>query len=211
MKSKVNFIFSLKRLNSDNDMSVQDNPVTPLLSAADLIRSRRTIHEFREQPPPQEIVLRGLDLARWAPNHLLTEPWHFYLLGQETALAIAKLNADLTTRKKGTKAGRTKLDRWRRIPGWLVVTCENSEDSLRFKEDYSACCCAIQNFSLYLWSQGIGVKWTTGDVIREPDFYDVIWVDPMLETVVGLLWYGYPANIPHTPRKPLNQVLVELP
>ncbi len=192
-------------------MSAQENQPNCLLNAADLIRSRRTIHEFKEPLPPQETVLRGLDLARWAPNHLLTEPWHFYLLGPETAQAIAKLNADLVTRKKGPDAGRTKLDRWQRIPGWLVVTCENSDDPLRSKEDYSACCCAIQNFSLYLWSEGIGVKWTTGDVIREADFYDLIWVDPTLETVVGLLWYGYPAQVPQTPRKPLSQVLVELP
>lgn len=194
-------------------MSAQENQVNNLntLSIAELIRSRRTIHEFKEDPPPRDIVLRGLELACWAPNHLLTEPWHFYWLGPETASSIAKLNADLTTRKKGPAAGQIKLDRWQRIPGWLVVTCENSDDPLRAKEDYSACCCAIQNFSLYLWSEGIGVKWTTGDVIREPDFYDLIWVDPTLETVVGLFWYGYPALTPQTPRKPLSQVLVELP
>ena len=193
-------------------MSVQENQAeTSTTFAEQLLLSRRTIHNFKRETPPRELILRGLELARWAPNHFLTEPWHFYLLGPETAEAIARLNAGLVTRQKGAAAGEAKLERWRQIPGWLVVTCENSDNALQAKEDYAACCCAIHNFSLYLWSEGIGVKWTTGPVIREPAFYDVIWIDPALETVVGLFWYGYPAEVPQTPRKPLSQVLVELP
>ncbi len=192
-------------------MSAQENSSAKAAIAAELIRSRRTIHEFLPQPPPRELVRRGIELARWAPNHLLTEPWRFYLLGPQTATAIARLNAELVSRKQGPAAGQAKQERWLAIPGWLVVTCENSDDSIRAREDYAACCCAIQNFALYLWSEGIGVKWTTGAVTREPQFYDLIWVDPVVETVVGLLWYGYPAEIPQTPRKALNEILVELP
>jgi nitroreductase len=132
-------------------------------------------------------------------------------LGPETVDAVARLNAELVTRKKGPEVGREKLERWRGIPGWVVVTCENSDDPIRAREDYAACCCAIQNFSLYLWSEGIGVKWTTGAVIRTPEFYDLIWVDPECETVVGLIWYGYPAEVPQPGRKPLEQILVTLP
>jgi len=193
-------------------VSVQENSSANAAIVAELIRSRRTIHEFLpQQPPPRELILRGIELARWAPNHLLTEPWRFYLLGPQTAAAIARLNAELVSRKQGPAAGQDKLERWLTIPGWLVVTCENSNDPIRAREDYAACCCAIQNFALYLWGEGIGVKWTTGAVTRKPQFYDLIWVDPAVETVVGLLWYGYPAEIPQTPRKALNEILVELP
>ncbi|MEE4375915.1 MAG: nitroreductase [Candidatus Competibacteraceae bacterium] len=185
--------------------------VKPATSIDELIRSRRTIHDFRPEKPPQTLIQQAIDLARWAPNHLLTEPWHFYLLGKETAQAIARLNAEIISRKKGEQAGQAKWARWSAVPGWLVVTCENASDPLQSREDYAACCCAIQNLSLYLWSQNVGVKWTTGPVTRDPAFYDLIWVDPELETVVGLLWYGYPAEIPQTPRKPVSEILVELP
>jgi nitroreductase len=192
-------------------VSVQKDQLPKFRTIAELIRSRRTIHDFQPQLPSPEIVLKGIELARWAPNHFLTEPWHFYLLGAETADAIARLNADMIARKKGQQAAETKLEKWRSIPGWIAVTCDKSDDPIRTREDYAACCCAIQNFSLYLWSEGVGVKWTTGAVIRNPDFYDLIWVDPELETVVGLLWYGYPAEVPQPPRKPVEQILVELP
>lgn len=175
------------------------------------IESRRTIHDFGPETPPARLIHRAIELARWAPNHHATEPWHFYLLGRETATAIAELNAELVTRERGSDAGRAKLQRWLQIPGWLAVTCDISEDEIRAREDFAACCCAIQNFSLYLWSEGIGVKWTTGAVTRHPKFYDLIWVDPAAESLVGLMWYGYAAEVPSTTRKPLEQILVELP
>ena len=178
---------------------------------AGLLQSRRTIHEFKPEQPPRDTILKALELARWGPNHHLTEPWHFYLLGRETATAIAELNAKLISMSKGPEAGAHKLTRWLSIPGWLVVTCDNSDDAVRAREDYAACCCAIQNFMLYLWSTGIGVKWTTGPVTRDDAFYDLIWVDPELETVVGMLWYGYPAEVPQPQRKALASVMVELP
>lgn len=180
-------------------------------AAAALIRSRRTIHEFREEPAPRELALKAIDLARWAPNHHLTEPWRFYLLGPETAEAVARLNAELVAEREGAEAGAAKYERWRRIPGWLAVTCERSGDPLRSREDYAACCCAIHNLSLYLWSEGVGVKWTTGAVTRDPRFYDLAWIDPEAETVVGLVWYGYAAEVPNPARRPAGEVSVTLP
>lgn len=178
---------------------------------AELLRGRRTIHSFKPDLPPREVVIKGIELARWAPNHGLTEPWHFYLLGRETAMEIVRLNSKLLAERKGPEAGEEKFRRWSAIPGWMVVTCDKSEDSIKAREDYAATCCAIHNFSLYLWSCGIGVKWSTGPVTRDEGFYDLIWADPNNESVVGLLWYGYAAETPSTPRKPLGDVLVELP
>lgn len=179
-------------------------------AVARLIRSRRTVHLFEPEPVPEAVVLRALDLARWAPNHRLTEPWRFVLLGPETARAVADLNAEMVTERRGASAGEAKRVRWRAIPGWLVVTCRTSEDAVREREDYAACCCAVQNLQLYLWSEGVGVKWTTGPVTRTARFYDLLGLDAERERVVGLLWYGRPAAVPATARRPLEGVLVRL-
>ena len=179
---------------------------------AELLRGRRTIHDFDpDREVPRETIVRAIELARWAPNHHATEPWHFYLLGRETADAIATLNAEIVTRSKGEAAGAEKLARWRAIPGWLLLTCDRSEDPLREREDYAACCCAAQNFQLYLWSVGVGVKWTTGAVTRDPRFFDIAWVEPEAESVVGLFWYGYATEVPRPGRRPVSEVLVSLP
>jgi hypothetical protein len=64
---------------------------------------------------------------------------------------------------------------------------------------------------LYLWKAGVGSKWTTGDITRDPRFFDIIGVNADAEFVVGLLWFGYPKVTPAQKRKSLEDVLSELP
>ena len=182
-----------------------------LATTEKLIRERRTIHDFAQDPVPAELIHDALAAACWAPNHHLTQPWRFYRIGDETREAIARLNATMVTQKKGEAAGEEKYQRWRTIPGWLVVTSARSDDEQRDLEDYAATCCVIHNFSLLLWAQGVGVKWTTGAVTRSEEFYDLTWIDPHAERVVGLVWYGKPAEIPMTARSALDEVMVSLP
>lgn len=194
-------------------MSVSHSPCSDVSpeAAAELIRKRRTIHLFERERPPDAVIHRAIELARWAPNHRLTEPWRFYLLGPRTAAEIAELNARIVTEKRGEQAGLAKRERWLAVPGWLLVTCRRSDDPIREQEDYAACCCAIQNMMLYLWSEQIGVKWTTGDVTRHPLFWKILNIDQNEEKLVGLFWYGYPAEIPGTPRQPVENILSTRP
>lgn len=178
----------------------------------DVIRSRRTIHNFTAEVPPFTHVEKAIELASWAPNHRHTEPWRFHHLGPETISAVVDLNAELVTAKKGAVAGEAKRERWSMIPGWLAVTSARSPDDPELeKEDYAACCCAIQNLSLYLWSVGIGVKWTTGAVTRHPEFYQALQIDLSERQTVGVLWYGYAANVPQQKRQPVQEILMRLP
>lgn len=178
---------------------------------AEAIAARRTVHEFRAEVPPRDVVLAGLELARWAPNHRLTEPWHFHLLGPRTQAAVVELNARMVEADRGAEAARKKRERWARMPGWLVVTSERHERELVERENYAACCCAVQNLSLYLWARGIGMKWGTGAVTRDPRFFELLGVDPARVQVVGLFWYGYPARVPVQKRRELDLHLTELP
>ena len=187
-----------------------DTP-SPLLSVTELLRGRRTVHNFQPECPPKGAILRAVELARWAPNHHKTEPWRFHLLGPETAAKIVDLNAELVTARKGPEHGEHKRNRWSQVPGWLAVTCVRSEDEQRQLEDYAACCCAVHNFSLALWSEGIGVKWGTGDVTRDPRFFELLDLSPESHFVVGLFWFGYPADIPEQRRKPVEDIFSELP
>ena len=199
------------RLNKGPEMQPESVVAESAQSLETLLRSRRTIHDFEPQLPPRESIVAAIEQARWVPNHHATEPWHFYLLGPETAEGVAALNRDLVAAKRGEEAGRQKYERWSAIPGWLVVTCDRSDDEIRQQEDYASCCCAIHNLSLSLWGEGIGIKWTTGAVTRDPAFYDLIWVDPAVEQVVGLVWYGYPSVVPQISRKGVDAYLVSLP
>ena len=178
---------------------------------AEVLRGRRTIGLFLQTPVPAHLLNEAIDAATWAPNHHLTEPWHFYALGSKTKEQCLDLCCDIVTAKKGEKAGAFKRQSWSEKPGWLVVTCERSEDELLQKENYAACCAAVQNLMLYLWKAGVGSKWTTGDITRDSRFFDIVGIDEAGSFVVALIWYGYPKLTPAQSRKGTDEVLTGLP
>jgi len=178
----------------------------------EVLRGRRTIEFFLRTPVPEALVKEAVEAASWAPNHHVSEPWKFYLLGQESIDACLALVCDMVTEKKqDAKAGDFKAKSWSRKPGWMLVTCRRSDDDLTQREDYAACSAATQNFLLYLWKAGVGSKWTSGDITRDPRFFDIIGINADEELVVGLIWYGYPKLTPTQSRKNLDDILIELP
>lgn len=175
------------------------------------IKTRRTINFFDTgRPIPTEQIVKAIEVARWAPNHKKTEPWHFYLLGGEIQNKVKDLIAGIKTAEQGEASLQAIRGRLDAIPGWLVLTCEVSTDLTRQFEDYAACACAAQNLMLYLWQAQIGVKWTTGKVIRDPRFFDLLGIDINKYKIVGLFWYGYPLQIPEQIRKPVVDILTVL-
>lgn len=182
------------------------SPVTPQ-QARELIRGRRSVVRFEPELPDTGILQAAVETARWAPNHHLTNPWRFYLLGPETRDKVIALNTALVAEKRGEDQARAKDRRWRSVPGWLVVTCRRSDDEITAREDYAATACAVQNLMLYLHSAGVASKWTTGAVTREPAFYRACALDPEQEYCAALIWYGYPRQAPRSRRRPVEDIL----
>ena len=176
---------------------------------AERIRSRRTTNLFLKQKVSKQLVLDAVELARWAPNHHLTEPWHFYLLGSETKAASVQLIRTIVTENKTAELGDHKAKAAAAIPGWLVVTCQKSDDELLGREDYASCCCAVQNILLYLSEAGVASKWTTGLITRDQRFFDLLGIDGEKEFVVAMIWYGYPKILPTQSRKDVGEIVTE--
>ena len=178
---------------------------------AEVLRGRRTIEQFLQTKVPDALVREAIEVATWAPNHYVTEPWRFILPGAATVANIVALCGEIVAAAKGPELAAHKMQSWREKPGWLVVTCRRSEDALREREDYAACAAAVQNFMLYLWKAGVGSKWTTGDITRDPRFLRIIGVDPAAAFVVGMLWFGYPKITPSQSRRDPGEVSEHLP
>lgn len=49
----------------------------------EVIRTRRSIREFRPDPIPDEVLKRALDAARIAPSGSNRQPWRFILVRDE--------------------------------------------------------------------------------------------------------------------------------
>ena len=193
---------------------MSSTPVTEFKRAlqhlAERIRSRRTVNLFLQQPVSRKLILDAIEVARWAPNHHVTEPWHFYLLGDEAIRKSVELTRIVVTERKGEKKGEFKAKEAAARPGWLVVTSKRSDDELVEKEDYAAVCCAIQNFSLYISEAGLASKWATGPITRDQRFYDLLDIDAEAEFIVGLIWYGYPKITPAQQRTDVTEIVTEI-
>jgi nitroreductase len=190
-------------------------PVTEFKKAlqhlAERIRSRRTVNMFLQQPVSRKLILDAIEVARWAPNHHVTEPWHFYVLGDETVKKSIELTRVVVTERKGAKIGDFKASESAKRPGWLVVTCAKSDDAELEREDYASVCCAIQNLSLYLSEAGLASKWATGPITRDSRFYELLNIEADKEFIVALIWYGYPKITPSQTRRSVAEITTETP
>lgn len=183
------------------------SPVTPE-QAAELMRGRRSVVRFEPELPAAELIRNAVEVARWAPNHRLTNPWRFYVLGPQARDRLISLNTSMVAQQRGAAQAQSKDQRWRAVPGWLVVTCRSDGDEITAHENYAATACATQNLMLYLHSAGVASKWTTGAVTRVPEFFDTCGIDAAAnEYCAGLLWYGYPAQQPQSRRAPVDDIL----
>ncbi len=181
-----------------------------LRKLAERIRGRRTTKLFLQTPVDRQLILDAIEVARWAPNHYVTEPWHFYLLGERTMQANVELIRQITAERKDAQKANFKAEAATQIPGWLVVTCRKSEDEVMQREDYASCCCAMQNLMLYLSEAGVGSKWATGAIVEDKRFFDMLGVDREQEFVVGVLRYGYSKITPTQTRKEVSDIVTEL-
>jgi nitroreductase len=193
------------------EISMADHGREQAEPLAAILRGRRSVDLYEQQPVALDVVRDAIEVARWAPNHRLTEPWHFYLVGPATREALTTLAVELDTAAKGERAGAARRQRLSGVPGFLVLTSRRSDDALLEREDYAACCCAAQNLQLYLWQRGVGTKWSTGGITRQPRFYELLGIDAVKEQVVGFFWYGVPKVIPTQKRRDVATIVTACP
>lgn len=120
------------------------------------IRRRRTHKAYGREPVDRRTLDELLELARWAPNHHLTNPWRFRVLGPG---ALARLKE-----AAGPEAG-AKLDR---APTLVVASAAQSGDPVQDEEDLCATACAAYIVLLAASARGLASYWRTPDVLRTP-------------------------------------------
>src|SRR5215472_18850192 len=62
--------------------------------AFDIIKQRRSIGQFTQDQPTLAQIERLLEAATYAPNHHVTEPWHFFVLTGAAREELGKVMAE---------------------------------------------------------------------------------------------------------------------
>ena len=148
-------------------------------------------------------------MAKWAPNHKLTEPWRFQLYvdkGKEKFVQ-AYIDSQLNVDGEVPEKVKRKAQYFRDIPVHLAVIMPEDPRQRRWDEDYGAVSSFIQNFQLAAWERKIGMIWRTNDWVYDPIFREGIGVKPG-EKVVATLMIGYPKHIPAArPRTDIRELI----
>jgi nitroreductase len=153
------------------------------------IRTRRTHKAFGPEPLAREELLELLELARWAPNHHLTAPWRFRVLGPG---ALSRL------KEAAGPEEAVKLDR---APTLVVVSCTLGADSIQNEEDLHATAVASYIVLLSAHARGLAGYWRTPGLLRSAEGRAAVGL-PDDERFVGLLHLGLPRQRKEPPERP---------
>jgi nitroreductase len=163
------------------------------------IRTRRTHKAFAPDPLPRETLDGLLELARWAPNHHLTNPWRFRVLGPRSLERLKQA--------AGPEAA-SKLDRAPTLVAATVVT--TPDDPVRTEEDLCATACATYAVLLAAHGRGIAGYWRTPEVLRTQAGREALGI-PDNEHFVALIHLGWPRQDKDAPeRAPQGDVVTYL-
>ncbi|MDA8204502.1 MAG: nitroreductase [Thermaerobacter sp.] len=161
------------------------------------IRSRASIKVFSEKPLVPEMIESFLDAAVWAPNHHLTEPWHFAVISSAMREALARVvradmleqaaELDLTLVEAKALKERKKL---LSAPTIVAVYSDAGPDARTTRENFAASAAAAQNVLLMAHSSGVSGIWRTSVVYDLPGVRAALHVHEGA-VFVGALFLGY--------------------
>jgi nitroreductase len=169
------------------------------MDVEDAIRDRRTHKAYAPEPVKRELLDELLELARWAPNHHLTNPWRFRVVGPE---ALARLKE-----AAGPEAA-SKLDR---APTLVVASVVQDGDPVQDEEDLLATACATYIVLLGAHAHGLVGYWRTPGVLRSAEGRAAVGL-PDNERFVALIYLGHPRQEQSAPeRAPAGDYVTYLP
>lgn len=137
-----------------------------------IVQNRRSVYPYQFAQGikiPDDTIWQILENANRAPNHKLTEPWHFTVFTGEGLQYFSKLQAELYTKYAGEKFKEKKLKNLLEYPLMashvIAVGMKRSTAiSIPEEEELIAVACAVENIYLSVTAYGFGGYLSTGGI-----------------------------------------------
>lgn len=186
------------------------------MNVLDAIGVRRTIKSFTPEPVDPGAIRRLLDAAALAPNHRMTQPWRFLVVGPESRRAYGRVLGQRKAAKVEdlgvAESIVAKLEReYAELPAGIAVAMRLDENPEVREEDFAATFMAIENLCLAAVELGLGTHLKTGAVLGDPRARELLRM-PADERLVAFVQVGHPAEVPQPkPRTPAADLTRWLP
>jgi nitroreductase len=170
------------------------------MDVMEAIAARRSIKRFTDRVVSREEIERLLDAAVLAPNHRMTEPWRFYVLGEASRRRYGGVLGGRKARRvddaDAAAAVRQKVaDENAALPAIIAVAIHQDENPEIREEDYAAAMMAVQNILLAAAAMDLGTHVKTGAVMDDPGAREAVGVMED-ERIVALINLGEPSEVP---------------
>jgi nitroreductase len=170
-----------------------------------IIQRRRSIFppSYTQEEIPDELILKVLESANYAPTHKLTEPWRFIVLRKEGkhkfGLELARLYKEQTAPQqflqKKYEALVEKADQSSCI---IVLNAQLHPNLIPEWEEIAAFACAVQNMALTAEALNIGAYWSSpGTIEYLPEYFNMA----ANEKCFGLFFMGFHREEPRPARR----------
>jgi len=168
------------------------------MSVIQAIRNRRSQKRFTDRPVPDSDIRALIEAAVLAPNHKMTQPWGFVVLGPRARRRYAEIKAaDRIKSEVDAKVAAEKRDKMiaeiSAVPAVVIVTQKLDSNPARAEEDYAAIFMGVQNMLLLATSMGLGSKVHTGALMIDPALRELVEVRED-ERIVAIIHIGEPAE-----------------
>ena len=160
----------------------------------DVLKHRRSVRAYRDEPVEEEKLGRVLEAARIAPSAANRQPWHFLVIRD------AELRARLL---------EAYSQPWFAEAPVIICACARPAEAWQRSDDKNYCdvdvTIAMDHLILAAAAEGLGTCWI--GAFKPDRLRDVLGLPDELEPV-ALTPLGYPAEGPEPrPRKPLEEIV----
>lgn len=175
----------------------------PLMDVTDAIRGRRTWKSFDGAALTRAELDELFDLARWAPNHKLSEPWRFRVIGPQArerlrAVVAAQARASCPAGADADAVAEIAIKKFERAPTIVTVCSLRNPDPKLDIEDFSSSSVAAYIVLLAATDRGFASFWRSPGVLQSAEGAAAVGIGAD-EEPLGLIYLGRPGQVPPKP------------
>jgi nitroreductase len=160
----------------------------------ELIKTRRSVRKFTDQPVEQALIDDILEAARWAPSGANNQAWRFMVVRDP----VLKERIAQCTRYGAVVRGAALL-----IPVFIHKPSMYHE-----VKDHQAVGACLQNMLLMIHGLGLGAVWLGEILAQAEQVRQILGLGPEVE-LMAVVALGWPATgNQKSQRKPLGELLL---
>lgn len=138
------------------------------------IIERRSVKNYDyEMYIDEEKVLSLVELAAYAPNHGMREPWRLVYISKKQIPDFAEQVAEAAFPNDKEKQNKY-INKVTKVGGMFVILSKRDPRQKEYLEDQMAIGAFVQNLMLLVHAEGMGSCWKTPEFIFKPSFRSIV-------------------------------------